>query len=176
MKYSVGMLLYGSSKTVGNVWIVVDDGQSGTLTFLPKIALLWDGRNKLFCNDFKTTKHDYIKTGSILREADPVDLAFTSAIALSNWPVWAQSHMTQYTYGAKPVKSNGVNLPIGVLKKVNKALGIYDEALTKDASPAKVISTGCPSRSTGEHSFREYTGITDHYEYCEFCDEKRAIR
>jgi len=177
--YKIGMLLYGSNRTVGNVWLVYDDGTTGQLGFnmLPKIALLWDGRNKLFCNDFKTTKHDVIKTGSLLREVDPADVALNTQTAIANFPAWAQSYLGSYTYKPIGSKSAAVNLPQGVLNKVNKALGIDDKALTIPTKSGKVVNTArpCPSHSNGEHEYKAYTGLIEHYEYCIHCDDKRRI-
>lgn len=179
MIYKIGMLFYGSAKSVGNVWIVTDDGQSVTFGYggqMPSIALLFDGRQKLFCNDYKTTKHDYIRAGTLLREADPKDVAFNGGIQLSNFPNWAQTYINQYTYyplvnGLKP---NSVQLPIGTLKKVYKYLGGNDEKdLTGNNLPVKVEIESCAKSSNGEHDFVNYTGFVESYDYCLHCDVKR---
>lgn len=163
MTYKTGMFLNGTNKTVGNIWIVTET----TSLYLPKIALVWDGRNKLFCNNFATTKQEYIKAGSILDEATLAYVENTTGLTLSQFPQWVQDLRKQLG-----VVQTAVSLPIGVLKKLNDALGIPDEDTEKTV---KVKYSGCKKSSNGDHSYKLYQGFTEFYEYCEHCDEKRPL-
>lgn len=165
MTYKLGMFLNGTNKAIGNIWIVTEV----TALFLPKIALVWDGYNKLFCNDFKTSKHEYIKAGSVLDEATLAYVENVTSTTFTHFPQWVQDVRKQHGMVA-----SAVTLPIGVLKSVNEALGITDDDL-KDDKTVRIKYSGCRKSSNGDHNYKTYHGFTEFYEFCEHCDEKRPL-
>lgn len=167
MSYETGMLVWGSAKSVGNIWVVTD-GVSKT------VSLLFDGKNKRYCTDYKLTKHDTIKASSFLYELSShekhVHIGYNGPL-----PEWANDFV-KLRPSAIPAHRNPMlassKLPPGVVQRVQQALGVN---LTD--GPERVIvrrdEEKCPIGGT--HKFTPYTGIgyEPSYEFCVHCDKKQ---
>ena len=166
MKYQTGQLLWGASKAIGNIWVVIDGPKRA-------IALVFNGKLKKYIDYFSQTTHDVIKPTSYLYEVTPGELVnlINSQGAL---PRWALDHML--LCGPAPLPSTVVNtttLPPSVVQKVQQALGVKLTAEPERVT-VKQDTPKCKS-STGEHSYTAYTGLIQSFEYCVYCDAKRDI-
>ena len=165
--YQTGMLLWGTARSVANIWIVTDGPNRS-------ISLVFDGKNKRYNPDFKLTKHDSIKPSSFLYELTDAEI-INQVANYGPIPQWAIDFMK-----LRPPKSvipaqhkvAPPNLTPAVVQKVQKALNVN---LT--AEPERVIvrkdETKCPVN--GEHRFVPYTGLIQSFEYCVHCDKKRNM-
>lgn len=148
--YTTGMILHGTSKKIGNLWMVYDGPQQ-------QIALLWDGKNKRFCTDFNHTKHDIIR--SQLAECDLPFATILTGQPLALFPQWARDLIST------------INPTPGVLKQVNHAFGIKE----KPAETKTRVNTDCQKSFNGAHDYVSYTGLNESFDYCKNCDNKRSI-
>lgn len=165
MSYESGMLLWGASKSIGNVWIVIDGPGR-------KIALLFDGKNKTYCTNFFLTKLDTVGTTSYLYELMPSEKLnlITMHGAL---PEWTKVYTSNYV--SSPSRSAIVTTPMltpGLVNKIQSALGIELTAEPKSVT-LKEDKDICPV--SGEHKFVPYTGLIHSFEYCISCDAKRSM-
>lgn len=159
MGYRTGALLWGNTGS-NNIWIVVDGGTRS-------IALVFEGKNKLYSNDYSLTKKDYIKLTSTLTEL--TDLEQNALISqYGPLPGWVTQIIA---IGVTPVSLPAVSLPLGVVAKVEAALGV---CLT--AKPSSVILRRDDEKCSvtgGDHSYTPYTGLIECFDYCTNCDKKR---
>lgn len=166
MSYQTGMLVWGASKSIGNIWVVTD-GVNRT------ISLVFDGKNKRFCPDYKLTKHDTVSATSYLYELT-LHESNQLTIVHGSLPKWALDFIGLYTptnNGLPRAKASlTATLAPAVVQKVQRALGVN---LT--AEPERVIlrkdDTKCINGN--EHRYVDYTGLVQSFEYCIHCDAKR---
>lgn len=165
MSYKLGTMFHGTNKYVGNIWIVYQDNSND-------VALLLDGRLKLYCQDLATTKKDKLSPMSLAVEVTPTEL-HSIAFVHGPLPQWAQdlcNGRANTMFNALPIPT--VTLSPGVIQKIQKSLDID---LTKDSE--KVIlrkdEDHCPSGSW--HQYVNYTGLNQSFQYCTWCDAKRAM-
>jgi hypothetical protein len=167
MSYSTGTILHGTNTKIGNLWMVYDGP-------LSQIALLWDGRNNLVCDHFRSTKHDIAQ--SSMKECTLRDALLIMNITYASMPLWASDLISS----AQPItlpnslatgsSNKPVQLTPHVLRKVRKALGIEGD----DVKPEpKLSDTGCPGTSGGLHEYVAYTGLNQSFDFCKHCDTKR---
>lgn len=164
--HSTGVILHGKNKALGNLWIVYD----GPMRL---IALLWDGHARRYAPDFKTTKHDVIKPGSILVEATIGEIHAVTGGHLGLMPQWAKDLSNQLVHN-KPI--SGVMLAPNIMQKINKALGLPDDLTSEsEQGTVKTSDATCasPKSDTGRHKYVAYTGLSESFEFCEWCDKKR---
>lgn len=164
MSYSTGQLVWGAAKSIGNIWIVTD-GVSRT------VSLVFDGKIKKYCPDFRQTRADVIKPTSFLYELTPKEWA-DHTFTYGGPPQWAQDFIKLSP--SRAIGTKAMSLPGGgtlspaVVQKVQKALGVN---LTPE--PERVIhkdESKCPIN--GEHRYIPYTGLIQTFEYCVHCDKK----
>ncbi len=161
MNYETGMILYGSNKMNNNLWLVYDGPNK-------LIALLWDGKRGRFCDDFKTTRHDTIRSIA-LHECDKISATIATNSPLGAFPQWARDLMT--TVNPTPLSRPGsVQLSPGVLTQINKALGVKEE----EPKTVEVDTDRCPVNGGYSHDYVSYTGLNQVFEFCSRCDHKRG--
>lgn len=162
MSYETGQLVWGYSKAIGNIWVVTD-GPSRT------IALVFDGKNKKYCQDYATTHKDIVRPTSYLYELSNQEWV-SHSFANGGLPKWAQDFVDL----KGKVSLVGAHLPFlspAVVQKVQKALNID---LTGEKEHVIVRKDeSCPVN--GDHKFLPYTGLVHSFEYCMHCDKKRSI-
>lgn len=162
MNHETGTLLWGKSLATGNIWIVVN----GLSQF---IGLLFDGKNKRFCDDKDLTKYDYIKSGSTLQTVSTFHLE-TLVNTYGPVPHWAQILIDQKPL-ATPPPLPVATLPAAVIAKIETAIG---RDLTSKPEPVilRHNESKCPMTG-GDHNFVPYTGLAESFEFCTHCDSKR---